>query len=289
MNGAVIKGNALLLFMRLMALLPIDWCSAIGYRLGILIGPRNRVRDDRVRHNLAILRPDLAASDTIEASVRQFWGNMGRVMTEFAVLDRICRSDRTSVVGMDNLEAGRATGRPRIGLFVHLGNWEVVGPKARDLGEDWLQIVQVLVSPYRNRVASRGRAGYLSGHVHSGPNAGREILRHLQARRFLSIAGDEYHKGELLAPSFGRPVRLDGNLARVVRLGKMTDALICPYFCSRTGGAHFELVVQPPINLDLTGSDYLQKGVERLDAAIASIIVGHLDQWLMLDNFRLSR
>jgi KDO2-lipid IV(A) lauroyltransferase len=289
MNGAVVKGNALLLFMWVMRLLPIDWCSAIGYRLGVSIGPRNRVRDNRVRHNLAVLRPDLATPETIDASVRRFWGNMGRVMTEFAVLDRICRSDRTSVVGMENLEAGRATGRPRIGLFVHLGNWEVVGPKARDLGEDWLQIVQVLANPYRNRVATRGRAGYLSGHVHPGPTAGRQILRHLQAARFLSIAGDEYLKGELLAPSFGRPVRLDGNLARIVRLAKMTDALICPYFCVRIDGARFELIVQPPISLDQTDDDYLRKGVERLDATIAAIIVGHLDQWLMLDNFTVSR
>ena len=47
---------------------------------------------------------------------------------------------------MDNLGAARATGRPRIGVFLHLGNWELAGPKMLSLGETSAQIAQTLAT-----------------------------------------------------------------------------------------------------------------------------------------------
>lgn len=288
LSGAALKGNALLIFIKLLSVLPIAWCSAIGFWLGTIVGPRNRIRDGRVRHNLRLLRPDLAAPEVVDATVRRFWGDMGRVMTEFAVLDRIYRSDRIAIVGAEHLEAVRLTGRPRIGLFVHLGNWEVIAQALDTLGENWRQVAQPLVNPYRYRIAVEGRKRHAARYIVPGVKAGGQILNHLRDNGLLSLAGDEYLKGELLAPSFGRPVRLDGNLGRIANLAKMADALVCPYFCVRTGGAHFQLTILPAIQLEWGGEDELRRAVERLDAAVAEIIVAHLDQWLMLDNFELA-
>jgi KDO2-lipid IV(A) lauroyltransferase len=286
--GEILHGNGLLFITWLLGRLPIGWCSAIGYWLGVTVGPRNKVRDARLRHNLTVLRPDLAAPEVIEATVRRYWGNSGRAMTEFSVLDRLWRSDRMSVVGFEHLAAARATGRTRIGLFMHLGNWELVGPKIIDLGENLSQVVQELANPYRNRIANNARRRYADRLIHAGPNASRQFLRLLRNNGFISIAGDEFQNRELFAPSFGRPVRLDGNLGRVVRLAKLVDAVICPYYCVRTQGAHFEMHILPAVALDFTADDYLQRGVERLDGTITPVIVAHLDQWLMLDNFKVA-
>jgi KDO2-lipid IV(A) lauroyltransferase len=285
---AALHGNGLLLINRLLSWLPIDWCSAVGYWLGVTVGPRNRVRDARARHNLRLLRPDLAAPAVIEKTMRRYWGNSGRIMTEFSVLKRLWRSDRATVSGMEHLIAARATGRPRIALFMHLGNWELVGPKILDLGENSSQIVQRLANPYRDRIAMQTRSPYAGRLIEAGPSAGRQILRALRDNGLISMAGDEYQNGELLAPSFGGPVRADGNLGRAVRLAKLANAIVCPYYCVRTKGAHFDIRFLPAIELDLTAEDYLHRGVETLDAAITPIIVAHLDQWLMLDNFKLA-
>ncbi len=285
--GAVIQGNALVLFTRLLGLLPIGLCSAFGYWLGVMVGPRNKTRDARLRHNLKILRPDLAAPENVERTVRRYWGNSGRSMTEFAVLDALWTSSRMSVKGLEHLHAARATGRPRIGLFLHLGNWELVGPKMLELGETSSQIVQTLVNPYRNKIAERARKRFADQLIYAGPRAGRQVMRLLLDKGYLSMAADEYQMGTLMAPSFGGPMRLDGNLARAVRLAKMTNALFCLHYCVRTGGAHFEMTLLPPIDLDLSGDDYLENGVAALDAAITPVIVAYLDQWLMLDNFKL--
>jgi KDO2-lipid IV(A) lauroyltransferase len=84
-------------------------------------------------------------------------------------------------------------------------------------------------------------------------------------------------------------LRLDGNLGRATRLAKLTNALICPFYCRRIKGATFALHCLPPVELDfsLKGDDYLEQGVRRLDEVITPLIVANLDQWLMLDNFKV--
>lgn len=284
---AAVAGKSLVLFHAVLGLLPIDVCSALGDRVGRLFAGRNRVRDERVRHNLAALRPDLRAPAALEATVRRYWSNAGRTMTEFSVVQRLLHANRMEVVGLEHLVAAREAGRPRICLLLHLGNFEMAGTRLVDLGESSAQVTQRLVNPYRDRTLNRVRRSYADKLIPPGPKAGFQMLRILKGNGAISMAGDEYVGGELFAPSFGRPVRLDGNLARAVRLAKLTDAVICPYYCSRLKGAHFRLEVLPPVPLDFE-SDFPRRAVEQLDAAITPVIVAHLDQWLMLDNFRLA-
>jgi KDO2-lipid IV(A) lauroyltransferase len=287
LTKVVIPGNGMVLSHHLMGLLPIDVTSAFGAWLGRQFAARNKVRDQRVRHNLSVLRPDIGDTAEIEATVRRFWSNAGRSMAEFSVLRRLWVSDRVAVTGMDNLEAARATGRPRIGIFLHLGNWELAGPKLLALGETSAQIAQTLANPYRNRIAMSVRKVYADRLIEPGPMAGRQIIRSLKETGGMSMAGDEYMNGELLAPSFGRPLHLDGNLGRAVRLAKLTGAIVIPYYCLRKHGAYFQLHITPHIDLDFTGADYLAQGVRTLDDIITPIIVANIDQWLMLDNFKV--
>jgi KDO2-lipid IV(A) lauroyltransferase len=284
----ILPGNTLLLLHYVLRSLPIDLCSAIGFSLGARFGPKNAVRDARVRHNLVVLRPDIDTPEEFEAAVRRFWGNAGRSWAEFSVLRRLWRSDRMSVVGMEHLQAAKATGRPRIALFVHLGNWELVGPKLLELGEDCRQIAQPLMNRYRNRIVTAVRRPYANKIIQPGNRVGREIIRCLRDAGMLSIAADEYVRGELFAPSFGNPVRLDGNLGRVVRLARLTDAIVVPYYCVRSTGAHFQMHVLPSVDLDFARADFLREGAQRLNDLITPIIVRHLDQWMMLDNFSVS-
>ena len=287
LSKVAIPGNGMVLSHHLMGLLPIDVVSAMGAALGRQFGSKNKVRDQRVRHNLSVLRPDISDPAEIDATVRRFWSNAGRSMAEFSVLRRLWVSDRVKVAGMDHLAAARATGRPRIGIFLHLGNWELAGPKMLALGENSAQIAQTLANPYRNRIAMSVRKVFADRLIEPGPTAGRQIIRSLKETGGLSMAGDEYMAGELLAPSFGRPLHLDGNLGRAVRLAKMTNAIIVPYYCLRTKSAYFQLHITPYLDLDFTGEDYLEKGVQALDEVITPLIVANIDQWLMLDNFKV--
>ncbi len=269
--------------------LPVALASAIGSAMGRWLGPRNEARDRRLRRNLALLRPDIAEGDPFEAVIRRFWENGGRCYAEFSALGRLWGSDRIEIEGLDRLLAMRATGRPRICLFLHLANWEVIGPSFVEHGEGGLQIYQPLRNDARRWLAARVRARYADHLVAVGAGSGRRILRELAAGGGLSLAVDESVDGEVFAPSFGRKLRLDGNLARAVRLARRTNALVFVAYATRQGNARFRIHVLPavPIHFAELADDRIEWAVRELDQAIEPIVLRHIDQWFMLDNLRL--
>jgi KDO2-lipid IV(A) lauroyltransferase len=270
-------------------LLPVWAVSAIGAELGRRFGPRNRAADQRLRSNLRRLRPDIADPKEFEAAVRRFWENAGRCFAEFSALTRIWGSDRVTIEGLDHLLASRATGRPRICMFLHLANWEIVGPTFLELGEGGLQIYQPLQNRARLWLAERVRRRYADHLVATGPGSARRILKELTGGGGLSIAVDESIAGEVYAPSFGRALHLDGNLARVVRLARRTDALVFIAYAERLQGARFRVHVQPPLPIEFgtLTDDQVEAAIMDFDRAIEPVVLRHIDQWFMLDNLRL--
>ena len=263
-------------------LLPIDVCSNIGYVLGRIIGPMHRKPTQQLRENITRLRPDMSSKKQIDAMVKRSWGNYGRVMAEFSVLRRIWRSNRTRVEGLENFTTAKATGRPIICLFLHLGNWEVVGPKLNDVfGGNWLQIYQKIDDRMKLRIAENVRRPYAYALITAGPFIGKKIYNKLSEGYNLNLAVDEWVNDELNTPSFGRPRRQVGNLTLAVRLAKLTNAILCPAYVTRTKGARFLLHIKPPVILDFTHFDRqaLQETVNQLDQLIDPIIREHIDQW----------
>ncbi len=274
-----------------LGLLPIDFCSAIGNRLGRIIGPMHRIATQKLRENITQLRPDLQPM-AINQMVQRSWGNYGRVMAEFSVLRRIWKSDRVDITGLEHFIKAKATGRPVICLFVHLGNWEVIGPKLHALlGGDWIQIYQMLDNPYQLRIAEQVRRPYAHELITSGPFVGKKIYNKLKAGYTLNIAVDECVNEDITIPAFGRSLQLAGNLTFAVRLAKLTNAVFCPVYAMRTQGARFTVQVLPPVVFDFTEFDQgkLLEAVSTLNHTVESIIREHLDQWYYCAQYNTSQ
>ncbi len=232
----------------------------------------------QLRENMVYLRPDLNTFQ-IDDMVKCSWGNYGRVMAEFSVLRKIWRSDRTTVEGLEHLTLAKSSKRPVICLFLHLGNWEIIGPKLYDLlGGDWIQIYQLLDNRFKARIAERVRRPYAHSLVTSGPFVGKKIYNQLKAGYTLNIAVDECVNNKVNIPSFGRELPLTGNLSMAVRLAKLTKALLCPVYATRTKGAQFVVHVLPQIELDFKRLKS-HEVMRVLDAQLMSVIGQHLDQW----------
>ena len=263
-------------------ILPITLCSNIGFFLGKIIGPLHRQATHQLRENIKVLRPDVNTPKQIEAMIRRSWGNYGRVMAEFSVLRRIWKSDRTEVEGLENLIASKASGRPIIYTFLHLGNWEIIGPKLDDLvSQRGIQIYQKLEDRFKLRIAENVRRPYAHALITNSPFVGKTIYNKLTNGYFLNIAVDEFINNKLSAPSFGRPLEHTGNLNFAVRLAKLTNAIICPVYATRRKGAYFTLHILPPIEFDFTDFNRvkLQDAEAQLDKLIDPIIRKHFDQW----------
>jgi lauroyl/myristoyl acyltransferase len=267
-------------------LLPIDWVSGLGARLGALNG-RWRFQVSRRRAERGYVRLSGGAATPAEAAaaVDRLFAHVGRVMLEFSVLDRLWRAGRIAVVGAEHLLAPRAAGRPLLVMGVHLGNWEVIGPTLIGLG---LVGFKGFYQPPRNRfddriaLAARTRYGAIA--LRPGVASARLARRLLVEERGVFLAyADEERRGHVSAPLFGRPLPPRANIIDIARLATASGAAVVPAYVERLRGARFRVTFLPPVALAAGAPP--AENVQRLDAVIAPLVRARLDQWYMLFDF----
>jgi KDO2-lipid IV(A) lauroyltransferase len=264
-----------------MRLLPIDVGSAIGARLGSFARFRYPQSHARARALWMRLRPD--EIDKTDEAVARLWRNVGRTMVEFSVLDRLWKAGRIEVAGVELIRAAHATGRPIIGLGVHLGNWETIGVAMLSLGFRGGSIYEPPENRFDHLIANLARSKLPGKPILARQNAAAEAFILLtRKKQQIVIYGDELARGRVWGPAFGRPLRINGNIGNAVRLARLSNALILPLHCLRLGeSAHFRVTVSPPYDLIKTedrDADVLTN-VAAIDALIDPIIRANLDQW----------
>ncbi len=283
---------------RALRLLPTDRISDIGARLGERGGRKRRMASDRARAALRLMRPGASAAE-IEALLTAHWRHVGRTFAEFAAHDRIVPEGRIAVEGGDIPRAILRAGRPLIVAGIHVGSWETIPGALHLLGIPVHGTFQPLPNRFRMRIAARMRrqsqatAGAAeSGFILPTLAAPFEALRVLEARKAALLQYvDEDWEGRVQAPSLGRPIRMSGNIMRVVRLARRSGAAIVPAYGLRLGeAARFRVTFLPEVPL---GPDGGRAGVladiAALDAAIETLVRAHPEQWFMLHAFRADR
>jgi KDO2-lipid IV(A) lauroyltransferase len=272
--------------------LPTEWCSAIGGRLGVLNGRHryHRVRERAERAYLT-LAGDSAGPGDAAAGVMRLFDNVGRVMLEFSVLDRLWAEGRIALVGSEHFLAARAAGRPVIVMGLHLGNWETIGPTIVGLGfRGFKAFYQPPRSRFEHKIALAARARYGVIVLRPGVAAARAARRLLvEERGVLLVYADEERRGHVSAPLFGRAIPDRANLLDIVRLAWASGAAVIPAYAERLGGARFRVTYLPPVELAPEGEDpaaNLTDNVHRLDRIITPLVRARLDQWYMLLEYR---
>lgn len=263
--------------------LPIDWASAIGSRLGVF-NSRYRFATvrERVRRGYVQLTGGCVGPGDADRAVMRFFDHVGRVMTEFSVLDRLWAAGRIEVAGAEHLLAARRAGRPLIVMGLHLGNWEVIGPSLIGLGLRFKFIYQPPRSRFEHQIAVAARRRYGAVLLRPGIAAARTAQRLLvEEKGTLLIYADDEREGYVNAPLFGRPVATRANLTIIARLAAVSRAVVIPVYTERLRGAHFRVAFLAPVELTEARFD----DVQRLDEVIAPLVLARLDQWYMLIDF----
>jgi KDO2-lipid IV(A) lauroyltransferase len=278
-----------LLLYRLHRLAPIDFCSWFG---GLIVhGTRHLYPESekRARTTWAVLRPQETNQAAVDAAMTRLWKCVSRTMMEFAVLDRLWAAGRIIFEGEQHLARARAQGKPILLAALHLGNWEVIEAAGFAHGYIGSSIYEPPENRFEHRIALEVRARFGAKSIPPGPAAARAVLRALKERDGPSlIFVDEFIRGRVQAPAFGRRHRSDGNIAYIVRLAAMCDAVVIPIYCVRLGGrAQFKVTALAPLEMAYSGDRKadVMTNVARLDAIIDPIIRAHLDQWYFLLDF----
>jgi len=271
-------------------MLPIDACSAVGAALGAFAQIRLPAKDANAREVWRRTRPE-ADQATVDAAMRRLWRNVGRTMAEFSVLDRMWDAGRIEIVGQENIDLARGSGRPLIGLGLHLGNWETIGVALLKLGFSGGSIYVPPDNRFDQVIAARARRRISpEGALLARPNAAAEAYIMLtKKKQQIVIYADELSRGRVWGPAFGRALRVNGNIGNAVRLARLSNALIIPLYSERLGEqARFRVNVLPPVDLVDTGdrdADLLTN-IGKIDALIDPIIRSHLDQWFFALDFK---
>lgn len=277
--------------------MPTDTASAFGARLSRGQAAKRPVPSDRVRALLRLLRPE-ATEVEVEALVAAHWTHLGRTLAEFPRLHRLWDEGRIAVEGEANLRAVLDAGRPLVVAGLHVGNWEVVHAGLSGLGIPFQGIYQRLANRFRMRMAdaARNRIRRAGGPGKAlAPTLGAVFTAHrvLETREAaLLYYVDEYWEGRVHAPALGRPLRIEGNIARAVRLAAATGAAVIPAYALRLGDAAcYRLTFLPevPVGEPGRGRAGIRADIAALDAVIEGVVRQAPEQWLMAHVFDPAR
>jgi KDO2-lipid IV(A) lauroyltransferase len=263
-------------------MLPTPWVSDFGAWMSRFSPARYPASDARARRAWRLLRPEASDPAGTEAAVRRIWRSTGRLIAELPILDRLWAEGRITVRGLEHLERASASGRPVIVAAVHLGNWETIGVAGARLGFPGAGLALVLDNRFEDRLITRLRRRVGGRVIPALPTSRQAMVREIRERGPLLMYVDDFTRGVVRAPAFGRPLKPDGNIAYVVRLAKHTGALVVPAYCVRSGEeARFEITVLPALEMENTGASQadLRSNIARLDEIFEPIVRENLDQW----------
>ncbi len=269
-------------------LLPIDVCSWLGGLMGALAKYRYLESDARARALWQRLRPNEADEASTDAAMGRLWRSVGRTMAEFSVLDRMWPAGRIDTVGYEHVAEAQASGRPIIGMGVHLGNWETIPVAALAHGFRGASIYIPPDNRIDHYIANLARDRLKGAYLKASRNAAFEAIELLKNGQNLLMYVDESIRGRVWAPAFGRRLRPQGNIANIVRIARAANAIIVPLYSVRLdGGARFRVTALPSLKLVDTGDRDadLMANVAMIDALIDPIIRDNLDQWFYALDF----
>jgi Kdo2-lipid IVA lauroyltransferase/acyltransferase len=181
----------------------------------------------------ARLRSESIGNADLDAAMNRMCANIGRVYTEYCILDLLWAAGR----GMSTSRSV-ASATDRLFVFgVHLSNWEVVGAALLGLGYGVCTLYKPTRNRFQDRIANAVRLRGGAELVPPGPRGARRAYRALTDRRCVFLTWvDEAIDGSIRAPAFGRPMHRRDNLAAMVRLARSTGSRSPPL--SSANGAH---------------------------------------------------
>ena len=261
-------------------LLPLDLASRLGGFLARAVGPRLPVQ--RVgRANLRAAFPDWP-EERITATLAGVWDNLGRTFAEYPHLGKILR-ERVAIdshIVFDDYRRRRAAGETAIFFSGHFANWEILPAYAAALDYPLINVFRSVNNPYVDWLVRRSRRG--SGRLVPKSAGGlRDVIAAMRQGEPLGMLVDQKLNAGIAVPFFGRDAMTGTVLAQLAYRFRCPAV---PAWVERLGGAHFRLLVAPPLALPASGDQAadVAEAMRRVNAQLESWIRQRPEQWLWL-------
>ena len=272
------SGAALLFFF--FRLFPLDAASWLGGAIARLVGPRLGITK-RARDNLRRAMPELAPAE-VERISRQMWNNLGRVTAEYAHLRKIrVDSGRIEIDDRGGILGVRHPTKRYIFFSAHYGNWEILLPTAAQLGFAVMGFYRAANNPLVDRLIAWARGAESDELAPKGTAGAVRALAALREGRELCMLIDQKMNDGIAVPFFGRPAMTASALAL---LALRNDCVVVPVHIVRVKGAHFRMILEPPLELSKSGDAVADRLalMTRVNAIVEGWLREEPSQWLWL-------
>ena len=239
------------------------------------------------RANLTAAFPEKSA-DEIERILLGVWDNLGRVVAEFAHLDRLAVGDphHLPYIHFDDISGGRFDqvrddGKPALVFAAHLANWELPAIMSEAMG---LHALVLYRRPNVGAVADAVmaiRKGSMGTLVPTDMNAPIRLARSLEDNRHVAMLVDQHYVKGVDVVFFGRRCKANPLIAALAR------HVECPIHGTRIvrePGGHFQAYFTeeiPPVR-DAEGKIDIQGTMQAITSVVESWVRERPEQWLWL-------
>jgi KDO2-lipid IV(A) lauroyltransferase len=197
---------------------------------------------------------------------------------------------RSSVDGLDHVKQAQATGRGMIYVLPHIGNWEVAGSVAKDLGLELIAVAEALPNP---RVAEwfagvRKAFGIDVVFADGSPGVMARLAAGLERGAAIALVTDRnVGVGGTPVEFFGETLDLPSGAALLAIRGGVPVFPVAAFFAD---GAGHHIVVEPPVEIPAEGADRISVGTQRIAVALEGLIRRDPTQWhIMQPNWPSDR
>ena len=267
----------------LFGVLPEPVVRRIGIWSGSLASKRfDTKRPLLTRHMRRVLGPD-AADAQVETAVDGMYRSYGRYWAEtfwFRPRRRASIIDSVDRIHFDPVHDAKASGRGIVFAVSHVGNWEIAGLIAGDLGLNLMAVAEDLPNPLITDWFLDVRRQFgIDIVLTSDPARRSKMIRRLKDGGALALLADRDVTGNGVAVEFfGEETMVP---AGPVALAELTGAVILPVvvFFKDSGGYRIEVGDPVKIPEDGTRSERVKLGSQRVANALEAQIRKHPSQW----------
>lgn len=266
-------------FIKLVRTLKVDYASNLFAKIGRTIGPWLPV-SNIAKRNLSIAFPDITPLKTKQI-ITGMWDNLTRTAAELPNFYSLSDEEfykRVSIVGKENYDKVKKSGKSCIFITGHFANWEISTKTGCDAGLKLSFIYRAANNKLVDKEIYNLRQNLDLTQIPKGQVGIKDIIRAFKQNRCVCFLPDQKLNNGIEIPFFGKGAM---TATAPAKLALDYQCPIIPVQVIRKEGANFIVKVHKPleINYDQNNSQEIYRIMREINYIYEQWIKENPEQW----------